>query len=147
MGDFIALSYKPTDTVGDIDRTPQEAMNDFEKSLEIFPSQKLAFFEISWSTSEFVNGNSDDQSQFIKSSLNFFEENESQIEFFTISRLFDKPQGSCVSQNIENVSGSGFTSNSFRLERIDNYLCNSGLIDKNENAKPAWIQLKNNIPQ
>jgi hypothetical protein len=147
MGDFIALSYKPTDTVGDIDRTPQEAMNDFEKSLEIFPSQKLAFFEISWSTSEFVNGNSDDQSQFIKSSLNFFEENESQIEFFTISRLFDKPQGSCVSQDIENVSGSGFTSNSFRLERIDNYLCNSGLIDKNENAKPAWIQLKNNIPQ
>ena len=27
MGDFIALlSYKPTDTVGDIDRTPQEAL-------------------------------------------------------------------------------------------------------------------------
>jgi hypothetical protein len=147
MGDFIALSYKPTDVIGDINRTPREAIEDFEKALEIFPSHKLAFFEISWSTSEFVNGNSHDQSQFIKSSLNFFKENESQIEFFTISRLFDKPKGTCVSQDIENVAGSGFTSNSFRLERIDEYICNSGLIDKTENSKPSWIQLKNNIPQ
>ena len=147
MGDFIALSYKPTDVIGDIDRTPLEAITDFEKALEIFPSQKLAFFEISWSTSDFVNGSNQDQEQFIKSSLVFFEENESQIEFFTISRLFDKPKGSCVSQDIENVGGSGFASNSFRLERIDEYLCNSGLIDKNENAKPAWAQLKTNISQ
>ena len=147
MGDFIALSYKPTDILGDINRTPQEAIEEFEKALEIFPSHKLAFFEISWGTSEFVNGSNDEQAEFIKSSLNFFEENESQIEFFTISRLFDKPKGSCVSQNIENIGGSGFASNSFRLERIDEYLCNSGLIDKNENAKPAWTQLKTNIPQ
>ena len=39
MGDFIALSYKPTDIVGDIDRTPLEAMGDLEKTLEIFSSQ------------------------------------------------------------------------------------------------------------
>ena len=146
MGDFIGISYKPTDTVGDINKTPREAFKDLEKTLEIFPSQKLGFFEISWSTSDFVNGNIPDQEQFIKSSLNFFENNESQIEFFTISRLFDKPKGSCVSIDIENISGSGFTSNSFRLERIDEYLCNAGLIDVNENPKPSWAQLKNNIP-
>ena len=146
MGDFIALSYKPTDILGDINRTPQEAIEEFEKALEIFPSHKLAFFEISWSTSEFVNGSNDEQAEFIKSSLNFFEENESQIEFFTISRLFDKPKGSCVSQDIENIGGSGFGSNSFRLERLDEYLCNSGLIDTDENKKPAWTQLKTNIP-
>ena len=146
MGDFIALSYKPVDVVGDIVKTPQEAINDFERTLEMFPSQKLAFFEVSWSTSEFVNGNKIDQEQFIKSSLNFFEENESQIEFFTISRLFDKPKGNCLSQNIESIAGSGFQSNSFRLERADEYICNSGLIDTDENAKPAWTQLKTNIP-
>ena len=147
MGDFIALSYKPTDILGDINKTPQEAIEDLEKALEIFPSHKLAFFEISWSTSEFINGGKDDQAKFIKSSLNFFEENESQIEFFTLSRLFDKPKGSCVSQDIESVSGSGFASNSFRLERSDEYICNSGLIDKNQNPKPSWTQLKTNIPQ
>ena len=147
MGDFIALSYKPTDVVGDISKTPLEAIGDLEKTLEIFPSQKLAFFEISWSTSEFVNGYEIHQEQFIKSSLNFFEENESQIEFFTVSRLFDKPKGSCASQDIQSIGGSGFSSNSYRLERIDEYLCNSGLIDTNQNAKPAWEQLKTNIPQ
>ena len=147
MGDFIGISYKPTDTVGDINKTPREAFKDLEKTLEIFPSQKLGFFEISWSTSDFVNGNTADQEQFIESSLNFFESNESQIEFFTISRLFDKPKGSCVSIDIENISGSGFTSNSYRLERIDEYLCNAGLIDINENPKPSWNQLKNNIPE
>ena len=61
--------------------------------------------------------------------------------------MFDKPKGTCVSQDIENISGSGFGSNSFRLERADAYLCNAGLIDKNENPKPSWTQLKANIPQ
>ena len=146
MGDFIALSYKPTNVLGDIDRTPDEAIQNFKRALEFFPSHQIAFFEISWSTSEFVEGYSSDQEQFIKSSLNFFEENESQIEFLTISRLLDKPKGSCLSQDIENISGSGFQSNSYRLERIDEYMCNSGLIDKNYNVKPAWVQLKTNIP-
>ncbi len=146
MGDFIALSYKPIDTIGDINRTPQEAIDNLKQSIEIFPSHQLAFFAISWSTSDFVNGNSNDQAEFIKSSLNFFEENESKIEFFTISRLFDKPKGSCVSQDIQSVDGSGFTSNSFRLERVDEYVCNSGLIDTNQNIKSSWTQLKTNIP-
>ena len=147
MGDFIALSYKPTDTVGDINRTPEEAIDDLKQSIEIFPSYQIAFFEVSWSTSDFVNGNNDDQAEFVKSSLNFFEENESKIEFFTISRLFDKPKGSCVSQDIQSIDGSGFSSNSFRLERVDEYVCNSGLIDTNQNEKPSWTQLKTNIPK
>ena len=147
MGDFIALSYKPTDAVGDINRTPEEAIDDLKQSIEIFPSYPIAFFEVSWSTSDFVNGNNDDQADFVKSSLNFFEENESKIEFFTISRLFDKPKGSCVSQDIQSIDGSGFSSNSFRLERVDEYVCNSGLIDTNQNEKPSWTQLKINIPK
>tara|TARA_Y100000590_G_scaffold186212_1_gene212205 strand:- start:690 stop:1814 length:1125 start_codon:yes stop_codon:yes gene_type:complete len=147
MGDFIGISYKPTDTVGDINRTPQEALDDFNKALDIFSPYNLAFFEISWSTSEFVNGHQDDQRQFIKNSLDFFNENESNIEFLTISRLYDKPKGTCVAQEIESIEGSGFASNSFRLERIDEYICNSGLIDKNKNTKPAWSEFKTNIPE
>ena len=157
MGDFIALSYKPTNIVGDIARTSDyvptgkdsiwPAMDDLQSAIEIFPDKQIAFFEISWSTSDFINGNKMDQAQFIKNSLNFFKENESKIEFFTIYRLFDKPTGTCVPQNIDSVQGSGFTSNSFRLERIDEYVCNSGLIDKNENIKPGWTELKTNIPQ
>jgi len=157
MGDFIALSYKPTDIVGDISRTSDNtptgkdiiwpAIDDMEKALEIFPNTPIAFFEISWSTSEFVNGNTKDQEQFMDVSLNFFEENESRIEFFTISRLFDKPRGTCVSEDIEEIQGSSFASNTYRLQRADEYICNSGLIDINGNPKPAWSKLKENILQ
>ena len=113
----------------------------------MFPNTPVAFFEISWSTSDFVNGNKKDQAQFMELILNFFTENESEIEFFTISKLFDKPSGTCVPQGIEEITGSGFASNSYRLERADQYLCNSGLIEINGNAKPAWSKFKENIPQ
>ena len=156
MGDFIAFSYKPTDTIGDIARTSDNiptgkdtiwpAIDDFNKTLEMFPNTQIAFFEISWSTSDFVNGNEKDQERFVELSLNFFKENESKIEFFTFSKLFDKPKGTCVSQSIEEVTGSSFASNSYRLERADEYLCHAGLIDINGNEKPAWSMLKENIP-
>ena len=156
MGDFVAFSYKPTDILGDITRTSTysetktdlswPAIDDLEKAIELYPDTNIAFFEISWSTSDFVNGNKNDQKQFVDMSLNFFEENESKIEFFTVSRLFDKPIGTCVSVDIENVPGSSFSSNSHRLERADQYLCHSGLIDIDGNAKPAWSTFKENIP-
>ena len=47
--------------------------------------------------------------------------------------------------DIEVVGGSEFDSNQFRLERIDAYMCNSGFLDTNENAKPAWTQFKKQI--
>ena len=50
-----------------------------------------------------------------------------------------------MSTDIEKVGGSDFSSNSFRLERIDEYMCNSGRIDTNEDAKPAWNQFKKQI--
>jgi hypothetical protein len=155
MGDFVAFSYKPTDIVGDIARTPDytpsgkesiwPAIDDFKKTLEMFPDTKIAFFEITWSTSNFINGSKEDQKKFIDTSFEFYKENQSEIEFFTWARLFDKPKGTCVSDEIERVGGSDFSSNSFRLERIDEYMCNSGLIDTNENAKPAWNQFKKQI--
>ncbi len=155
MGDFVAFSYKPTDILGDIARTPVNdgertdliwpAMDDLKDAIEIYPNTNIAFLEIGWSTGELINGNQNDQSEFIKNSLNFFEENESKIEFLTISRLFDKPKGTCV-PDIEKIPGSSFASNSFRIDRIDSFVCNSGLIDINENPKPSWLQLKTNIP-
>ena len=106
MGDFVAFSYKPTDIVGDIARTPDytpsgkesiwPAIDDFKKTLEMFPDTKIAFFEITWSTSNFVNGSKEDQKKFIDSSFEFYKENQSEIEFFTWARLFDKPKGTFI---------------------------------------------------
>ena len=45
----------------------------------MFPNTPIAFFEISWSTSDFVNGNEKDQAKFMELVLNFFKKNESKI--------------------------------------------------------------------
>ena len=145
MGDFVGFSYKPTDIINEISRTPENARADLDKILQLVPNKKLGMFEISWSTSDFVMGNVMDQKKFITSSLEFLKENQERFEFFTWYRLYDKVAGTCTSELIEEISGSGFTSNSFTIERLDEYSCNSGLIDVNNNPKPGWIEFQKQI--
>ena len=147
MGDFVGFSYKPTDRLNEINRTPEEARSDLDKMLELVPNKKLGVFEISWSTSDFVMGNEEEQKEFITLSLEFLKENQGKFEFFTWYRLYDRMEGTCTSELIEEVSGSGFTSNSFTLERLDKYSCNSGLIDLNNSPKLGWFEFQKQIQQ
>jgi len=147
MGDFVGFSYKPTDLINEINRTPEEAKADLDKMLELVPNKKIGMFEISWSTSDFVMGNEEDQKKFVSNSLDFLKENQERFEFFTWYRLYDRIEGTCTSELIETVTGGGFTSNSFTIERLDKYSCNSGLIDINNNPKSGWIELQKQIQQ
>ena len=147
MGDFVGFSYKPTDLINEINRTPEEAKADLDKMLELVPNKKIGMFEISWSTSDFVMGNEEDQKKFVTNSLDFLKENQDRFEFFTWYRLYDRIEGTCTSELIETVTGGGFTSNSFTIERLDKYSCNSGLIDINNNPKSGWIELQKQIQQ
>jgi len=147
MGDFVGFSYKPTDLINEINRTPEEAKADLDKMLELVPNKKIGMFEISWSTSDFVMGNEEDQKKFVTNSLDFLKENQDRFEFFTWYRLYDRIEGTCTSELVETVTGGGFTSNSFTIERLDKYSCNSGLIDINNNPKSGWIELQKQIQQ
>ena len=147
MGDFVGFSYKPTDLINEINRTPEEAKADLDKMLELVPNKKIGMFEISWSTSDFVMGNEEDQKKFVTNSLDFLKENQERFEFFTWYRLYDKIDGTCTSELIEEISGGGFTSNSFTIERLDKYSCNSGLIDLNNNPKSGWIEFQKQIQE
>ena len=147
MGDFVGFSYKPTDLVNEINRSQEEAKADLDKMLELVPNKKIGMFEISWSTSDFIMGNEEDQKKFITTSLDFLKENQERFEFFTWYRLYDKVEGTCTSELVEEVSGSGFSSNSFTIERLDKYSCNSGLIDLNNNPKSSWIEFQKQIQE
>ena len=147
MGDFVGFSYKPTDLLNEINRTQEEAKADLDKILELVPNKKIGMFEISWSTSDFIMGNEEDQKKFIITSLEFLKENQERFEFFTWYRLYDKIEGTCTSELVEEISGSSFTSNSFAIERLDEYSCNSGLIDVNNNSKPGWIEFQKQIQE
>ena len=152
LGDFVAFSYTPTDILNEITKTPEESINDLYKILEIIPNKKIAFFEISWSTSEFVGGYYTAQEEFIKKLFNFYKENDSTIEFLTWYRLYDQKSDSCVTketqigdQTISVGGGSSLGTSEHVIERLNQYNCNTGLIDINENYKFGWNEFKNQI--
>lgn len=151
VGDFVAFSYLPVDTLNDIVKTPELAQEDLEKMIELVPDKKIALFEISWSTSEFVGGNEGNQTQFIENTFDFYKENESKIEFLTWYRLYDRPQGSCeinpqqVESKISVGGGGGMGSSEFVALRLGEYVCSAGLLDKNDNPKLGWNKFNEKI--
>jgi len=148
VGDFIAFSYFPVDNLNEITKTPQEARDDLEKILELSPNKPIAIFETSWSTSDFVGGNEKDQVEFLSIVYDFYRENESQIEFFTWYRQYDKPEGTCTIAETNSESGVAISGgNEFVVERMNNYICSAGLIDSNGNAKPGWNEFQEQIRQ
>ncbi|MDC0605310.1 hypothetical protein OAO63_01535 [Nitrosopumilus sp.] len=152
IGDFIAFSYAPTDILNEIVKTPEESINDLDKIFDMFPNNKIAFFEISWSTSEFVGGYYTSQGKFIEKLFNFYRENESKIEFLTWYRLYDQAANSCVTkeqqigdQTITLGGGSGLGSSEHIIERLNQYNCNTGIVDVNQKYKLGWNEFKNQI--
>lgn len=152
IGDFVAFSYFPVDSLNDIAKTPQDAKEDLKKIFEIVPNKQVGFFEISWSTSDFVGGDPSSQKDFIKKLFEFYTENESKIEFLTWYRQYDRPEGTCVTEQEEigdeSISiggGSGLGSSEYVIERLNHYICNAGLVDVNGNPKSGWDEFKNQI--
>ena len=152
IGDFVAFSYSPVDTLNEIVKTPQEAIDDLNKVFELVPDKKIGFFEISWSTSDFVEGDETSQKEFLEKLFDFYSSHESEIEFLTWYRQYDRPEGTCVTESPdigdETLSiggGSSFGSSEYVIERLNHYICNAGLIDVNGNPKTGWNEFKNQI--
>ena len=152
IGDFVAFSYFPVDSLNDIVKTPSQAVEDLEKSFELAQGKRVAFFEVSWATSDFVGGNEESQKEFLEKSFEFYSENQSNIEFFSWYRQYDRPEGTCVAEqeeigdvSIDLGGGSGLGSSEFVIERLNHYVCSAGLIDVNGVPKSGWNELKNQI--
>ena len=151
FGDFVAFSYSPVDSLNEIIKTPQSAIQDLQQAFMIVPDNKIAFFEVSWSTSDFVGGSTLTQEGFLKNLFQFYSENESNIEFLTWYRQYDRPEGTCVSEKQDigktsiEVGGSGLGSSEHVIERLNHYICNVGLVDTSGNHKSGWNEFKNQI--
>jgi hypothetical protein len=158
IGDFVAFSYFPIDTLNEINKTPQEARNDLDTILNLVPTEKtVGIFEISWSTDEFVNGNKKDQADFVNAVFDFYQDNESKLEFVTWYRQYDRQEGTCV-VDPETVEGedngevgvsiggsSSLGSSEYVAERLSHYICSAGLIDTDGNPKPAWAEFNREV--
>ncbi len=151
IGDFVAFAYFPVDSLNDIIKSPSDARQDLSKAFELVPEKQVAFFEVSWSTSEFIGGNETSQKQFVDESLSFFDDNESKIEFFTWYRLYDKAEESCEIEIPEDEGsvaiggGSTIGSSEFVIQRLEHYICNAGLFTVDGDPKPAWNKFSDKI--
>ena len=152
LGDFVAFSYTPTDTLNEISKNPDEAIEDLNKIFEIVPNKKIGFFELSWSTSNFVEGNDDSQKIFVEKLFDFYAQNESNIEFMTWFRYIDQQASSCVTeeqkigdQTITLGGGSSMGTSEHVIERLNQYNCNTGFVDINQNGKIGWNEFKTQI--
>jgi len=152
LGDFVTFSYTPTDSLNEIDKTPDESIEDLNQIFEMIPNKKIGLFEISWSTSNFVQGDDVSQKIFVEKLFDFYAQNESKIEFMTWYRYIDQEANSCVKeeqkigdQTITLGGGSSLGTNEHVLERLNQYNCNSGLVDVNQNGKVGWNEFKTQI--
>ncbi len=151
IGDFVAFSYSPVDTVNEITKTPVQAKSELNQIFDLAGDKKVGIFEISWSTSDFVGGSETGQIEFLEKSFEFYTENESEIEFFTWYRQYDRPDGTCIvkspiiGDDTLTVEGSGFGTNEYVSERLSHYICSAGIINNDGNPKPSWNEFKKQI--
>ena len=67
-------------------------------------------------------------------------------------RQYDRQVRTCATEEPEiegeSVSiggGSGLGSSEYVIERLDYYICNSGLFDTEGNSKSSWNEFKNQV--
>jgi len=153
LGDFVAFSYIPTDSLNEITKNPDEAIEDLNQIFKILPNKKIGFFELSWSTSDFVEGDDDSQKIFLDKLFDFYAQNESNIEFMTWFRYIDQQPNSCAKEEQKigdqtitiGTAGSSMGTNEHVIERLNQYNCNTGLVDVNQNTKIGWNEFKTQI--
>jgi len=151
IGDFVAFSYSPVDTLNDIVKTPEQAKEELQQVFDLAGDKKVGIFEISWSTSDFIGGSEIGQTEFLEKSFEFYTENESEIEFFTWYRQYDRPEGTCIVEapiigdDTLTVGGSGFGSSEHVTERLSHYICSAGMINNDGNPKSSWNEFKKQI--
>ena len=148
IGDFVAFSYSPVDALNDIVKTPEQAKEELQQIFDLAGDKKVGIFEISWSTSDFIGGSEIGQMEFLEKSFEFYTENESELEFFTWYRQYDRPEGTCVidEQEIDEAVGiSGLGTSEYIIERLSNYICSAGLINNDGTPKSSWKEFKNQI--
>ena len=142
QGDFVAYSYYPIDSTGYEAQSPEEEGKNLQKMIDLAGGKKIALVEVGWSTTKSINGTRDDQVKFMKIVYDFFRKNNSQFEFLTWYRQYDRPVETCY--NSLNASPVGF-GNKIVLNNTAALLCNMGLFDVDKNPKPAWDEFKNQI--
>lgn len=143
QGDFVAYSYSPVDLLYYETKGPDREAQDLQKMFDYSGGKNVGLVEIGWGTDKSINGTKEDQAKFVRDAFDFFRKNEPKFEFMTWYRQYDRPFETCYNGLNTNVQ-TGF-GNKILLNNTAAYLCSTGLIDQNNNTKPAWDEFKSQV--
>jgi hypothetical protein len=143
QGDFVAYSYAPVDLTYYQNNGPDVEGQNLQKMLDYAGGKKIGLVEVGWATDKAINGTQDDQVKFMKIVFDFYRKNQSQFDFITWYRQYDRPFDTCYAGLNTNVP-TGFGAQ-ILMNNTATYLCGTGLIDVNKNPKPAWDEFKSQI--
>ena len=151
LGDFVDFSYSPVDTLNDIVKTPEPAKGELQLVFDLAGDKTEGIFEVSWGTSELIGGSETGQTEVLEQYFEFYTDKESEIEFFTWYRQYDRPEGTCIVESpiigddTLTVGGSGFGSSEHVTARLSHYICSAGMINNDGNPKSSWNEFKKQI--
>lgn len=143
QGDFVAYSYAPVDLLYYQSNSVDNEGANLQKMIDFAKGKKIALMEVGWSTDKSINGTKDDQQKFVKTVYDFYKQHQSDFEFLTWYRQYDRPVDTCYN-SLYQGNNSIFANNEV-LNNTAAYLCGSGLFDVDQNPKPAWDELKHQI--
>ncbi len=89
-GDFLPLTFYLYGPGFVFDRDPQALEGYLERMLELADGKPLAVVEIGWNTAESLQGNQEDQAEFVREAFRLLAENREQIEFLCWFSLHDR---------------------------------------------------------
>ncbi|MFZ0183235.1 MAG: hypothetical protein WBV92_04170 [Nitrosotalea sp.] len=143
QGDFVAYSYAPVDmTYYEGNSTENEGAN-LQKMIDYANGKKIALMEVGWSTDKSINGTVENQQKFVDTVFDFYKKNQSDFEFLTWYRQYDRPFDTCY--NSLNKATDTMFANDIVMNNTAAYLCGSGLIDVDKNPKPAWDEFNKQV--
>ena len=143
QGDFVAYSYAPVDLTYYENNGPDVEGQSLQKMLDYAGGKKIALVEVGWATNKAINGTQDDQVKFMKIVFDFYRKNQSQFDFLTWYRQYDRPFDTCYNGLNTNVPTA--FDKQILMNNTATYLCGAGLIDVNKNPKSAWDEFKRQI--
>ena len=122
--------------------TENEGVN-LQKMIDYANGKKIALMEVGWSTDKSINGTVENQQKFVDTVFDFYKKNQSDFEFLTWYRQYDRPFDTCY--NSLNKATDTMFANDIVMNNTAAYLCGSGLIDVDKNPKPAWDEFNKQV--
>jgi hypothetical protein len=143
QGDFVAFSYAPVDMLYYQSNSTEKEGANLQKMIDYAKGKKIALMEVGWGTDKSINGTKEDQQKFVKIVFDFYKKNQSDFEFLTWYRQYDRPVDTCYN-SLNKVTKSIFNNDEV-LNNTAAYICSTGLFDLDKNPKPAWDELNKQI--